>query len=396
MGNRNIKVLFLASWYPNRVKSFEGIFIEKHAEAVSKFCEVAVLYFAVDPTLKEKIIDIVQEKKNNLYTVKIYISPSKINFFPFSFSQNFYRFLWGLNCGLKYIKSEFGKPDIIQVNVASRMGIIAILYKLFKKIPFVVLEHSSTYIANKTKNEYIKNTNLVEKIITTIIYKYSNKNIAVSNYLADAIKKMKLLRNKVYVVPNVVNVPNKVEFHKRSSERIKILTIALLNKDKNLLSLISVVDRLIRKGKNLELEIIGDGPDRKSLEDFAKQLGIFNKNIFFHGFVANDRIGEYYQRSNFFVLPSKYETFSIVTAEAIANGLPVLITKCGGPEEFVSDDQGIIVENNDESLEQGILFMYENWANYKPEKLWEYAGKKFNKEEVGKKLFNIYSEVLND
>ena len=66
------------------------------------------------------------------------------------------------------------------------------------------------------------------------------------------------------------------------------------------------------------------------------------------------------------------------------------------PEEFVNNGQGIIIDHDEESLEQGILFMCQNWANYKSEKLWEYASKMFNKDKIGEKLFGIYKEVLND
>ena len=395
--DKKIKVLFLASWYPNRIHPFEGIFIERHAEVVSKYCEVAVLYFVVDSGLRGKHFEIIKEEKNGIHSVKVYAPPSGFRIPLISSSYNVIRYFFYINRGLKEIKLEFGKFNLIQVNVASRIGLFAVLYKLFKKIPYVVLEHSSSFISGKTISEYKKKTSFGEKVITSVNYAFSNSIIAVSKYLGDAIKDKKRIQKKIEIVPNFINIPGNPESYSKCREKVKILTIALLNEDKNISPLISAVDDLLKEGLDLELNIIGDGPGKKMLEQQTNQLGILNKNIFFRGFVPNDKIKEYYKISNFFVLPSKYETFSIVTAEAIAHGLPVVITKCGGPEEYVNKEQGIILEGNDQSsIKNGIMFMYKNWEKYDPVELWKYAARRFNAEEIGKALTNIYSEVLND
>jgi glycosyltransferase involved in cell wall biosynthesis len=51
-----------------------------------------------------------------------------------------------------------------------------------------------------------------------------------------------------------------------------------------------------------------------------------------------------YPKHDFYILTSNFETFSIATAEAILHGLPVVTTKCGGPEEFVNETNGVFIE----------------------------------------------------
>ncbi len=70
--NIRFKVLFLASWYPSRIHPIAGIFIKRHAEAVSLYSDVAVLFVTADESLKDKTYDIEYSLENNIPTVRVY------------------------------------------------------------------------------------------------------------------------------------------------------------------------------------------------------------------------------------------------------------------------------------------------------------------------------------
>lgn len=98
---------------------------------------------------------------------------------------------------------------------------------------------------------------------------------------------------------------------------------------------------------------------------------------------------------DFFVLPSLYETFGIVYAEATASGKPVIATNNGGQTEIVNEKVGLLVPLGDnKSLIKAIEYMLDNYCQYDPNDLFAYAKSKFLYEVVGRKLTKIYNEVI--
>lgn len=91
------------------------------------------------------------------------------------------------------------------------------------------------------------------------------------------------------------------------------------------------------------LEILGDGPARPGLEAASRRLGL-EKNTRFCGFVAQTRAAEQMRASDVFVLPSLHECGGAVVLEAMACGLPVIVTNWGGPADYVTAECGVLVD----------------------------------------------------
>ena len=91
------------------------------------------------------------------------------------------------------------------------------------------------------------------------------------------------------------------------------------------------------------LEILGDGPARQALEATSRRLGL-EKNTLFSGFVPQTRAADQMRASDVFVLPSLFECGGAVVLEAMACGLPVIVTNWGGPADYVTAECGILVE----------------------------------------------------
>ncbi|MCD4651959.1 MAG: glycosyltransferase, partial [Candidatus Cloacimonetes bacterium] len=109
----------------------------------------------------------------------------------------------------------------------------------------------------------------------------------------------------------------------------------------------------------------------------------------------HQNIHEYYSTHDIFVLSSLSESFSVVTAEALASGLPCVITRCGGPETFFPDFAGRIVPPADwQALASAIEDVRNNLTEYPNQKIADYARELFDFQHVARQIVNVYEELV--
>lgn len=383
-----LKILFLASWFPNRTNPKFGLFIKKHVIAVSKICTVAVLHIRHDPDLKHNTYDIEYFKENDIFIVIVYYKISDLHGRLTTLIRLF-RYCNGLFKGFKIILKHFGKPDLVHLNVISNMGLLALYLKFLKKIPFIVTEHSTRYMPMRGLYK-----GRLKKLFTSLVIKNTKSVTTVSNFLAQSMK-YHGLNNNYYIVPNTISFFD-ISTKKSNDNKKKIIlhVSTLYNHQKNVEGIIRAIKNILAIRNDFELRIIGGEHDKHFLESLVEELGLENYVIFYGG-VSDLELKKHYQEADFFVLNSNYETFSVVTAESLACGIPVIVTRSGGPEEFVTPEQGIIIEpNNQKELEKAIAYMLDNHGNYDKNKLSKYARSKFSDEVVGKLFFEIYEKTI--
>jgi glycosyltransferase involved in cell wall biosynthesis len=140
--------------------------------------------------------------------------------------------------------------------------------------------------------------------------------------------------------------------------------------------------------------MVGDGPARAEYEGLAVDSGLANK-VTFHGLKAKSEVAEFMRQADLLVLPSLFETFSVVAAEALTTGTPVLTTRCGGPEEYINEDVGLVVPPADaEALCEGLDYMLDHLEKFNPSKISRYAIERFSPDRIGKQLHGIYLECI--
>ncbi len=133
---------------------------------------------------------------------------------------------------------------------------------------------------------------------------------------------------------------------------------------------------------------------RDELEQYVRRCGISDA-VNFHGRLNSNEILSILEISDCMAMVSKTETFGVVYVEAMAAGLPVIATRCGGPERIVNDNNGILVKVNDEEeLKKAIIYLYNHKNHYHSDEIRKYAVENFSEGAIAKKLIEKYNEFL--
>lgn len=139
-----------------------------------------------------------------------------------------------------------------------------------------------------------------------------------------------------FYLPNVFDFDSfKTSYALR--EKKLILFVGRLVYQKRAELFIEIISELLKLDSEYEGWIIGEGPDKKKLMDYAKSRGLESSNLKFLGEVEN--MAEFYSKATFLILTSRYEGTPNVVIEAMASGLVVLATKVGNIETLITNQE---------------------------------------------------------
>lgn len=131
-----------------------------------------------------------------------------------------------------------------------------------------------------------------------------------------------------------------------------VITIGRLTWQKGFDRLLRVHKQLIDEGIIHNLYIIGEGEEYENLLEYIKEYKL-NETVLLLGYKSNPY--PYIKNADIFVCSSRHESFSLVVAESLVLGTPVLSTSCAGPNELLDHGKyGMIVENGEEYLYEGL------------------------------------------
>ncbi len=182
--------------------------------------------------------------------------------------------------------------------------------------------------------------------------------------------------------PNLFNVVT----HKEPGKRL--LFVGRLAAAKGLPILLESLATLQKKHPDILLTVIGDGCDRKQLEQLTAKLGL-NQNVNYVGYKSQLEVREYLQKTDIFVMSSFAEGIPVVLMEAMASGVPVVATQIAGVSELVENGvNGYLVTPGDSlSLSENVEKLLNN---PKARVLFGTAGR-----EKVERDFNIRHEIAN-
>lgn len=383
-------ILVLPSAYNTKEHLTRGSFFKEQSVAVKKEGNVVgVIYSETRPVTKLSLSGI----RDNHFQVEI-LSEDGINTVRLhgwnilSMRNPLGKRLWVSQMMAlfeRYMK-EFGKPDVIHVHCGMYGGIAAMEIKKKYGIPYILTEHSSNVLNDsmvKWDKEHIGE-----------VYDNSDCLIAVGSSLKLA---MTMLTDKeIHIVPNIVNTREFFPIDKKSDSTFKFVSVSYLKKNKNVDMTIRAFAELYRGDSSKKLIIIGDGEEENNLKNLAIELGV-KENVEFLGRLDRVNTASEIRRCDAFVLPSQYETFGVAYIEALASGIPIIVTKCGGPEDFFDESLGRMINVGSlEELKEAMKYIEENIFRYNRNDISKMAKTKFDEKVIGKRIIQLYKSVLHN
>ena len=377
-----LKVLVVTNWYPTKQYPVRAVWAREHAKAAAIYDDVRVLHCAgpdlalTSPWRIEQETD--ERLREGVSVYRVWHRPARIRQFTYL------TYLWRMLRAFRYIVQEGFRPDIIHVQVYDAGGPAVLIGKL-NRIPVVVSEHFSSFPR--------RSLGRLDIFKAWLAFRGANMVLPVSHSLQKAIENYGI-RARFRVIPNTTDKKVFSPSHTRDDVDTKrLLFVGQLTPTKGISYLLHALSHLRRKREDWQLDIVGNGDTRVEYERLAAYLKLCDK-VVFHGLKTKPEVAEFMRRAHLFVLSSLYETFSAPAIEALATGIPVLATRCGGPEEFITGDVGLLVPPADEdSLCKGVDYMLDNLHLYSSERIARYAEARFSPEVVGAKLHAVYQSL---
>lgn len=368
-------ILFLNSWYPNRILKQNGDFIQRHAEAVALQHKVTALHVKSDPNLNQKI-EITQEVKNGVKTYIAYVKATKNPILKILRFSNGYRKLL----------DKIDKIDVVHVNKLFPVGIIALWLKKTKRIPFIITEHHTIY-----HKPYATKIGIIERFLSKQITKNASFIAPVSNDLAKAMQKFGLTGNYTKV-PNVVDT-NRFKAKEKNNAIFTILHVSSMNKVKNINGILRTIKALEKHIPSFQFQMIGGNAE--DFLDKAKQLQLNEKQLVFKNQVSHKEIVNYFQKADVFLLFSDVENLPCVILEAFSCGTPVITTNVGGIAEYFPEEFGLLIPPKDEkALLNAMLKIHADFNPVTPEKMHQYVEQHFSKEQICNAFTKLYRKAI--
>lgn len=368
-----MKILFLTPWYPDEKNPNHGVFIRDQVTALAKEHTVLVISVKVDykkfslSSLHATTKEVAGVKEIHLTIKRSLPVINQLNFFIRSL-------LFIHKTGRAF------RPDIIHSNIGYPGAFLGWGASRMLGVPYVVSEH--TRITNNFRS-------VIHKWLTLFSMRRANVLTAVSRWHAKEISNY--TGTEPVVIHNVVNFSRFEIVSSRPTGPFQIGFLGGLNTPVKGLDLLLQACVLLQK--DYVLHIGGAGVLLEEYKSLAQALRINDKCIFYGG-VPNEEVAVFFKRLHFLVSTSKWETFGVAMVEAMACGLPVVATDSGGPQEFITNENGFLVKGDVHSIAEGIDKMMENYHQYKPSVIRESVSTKFTDQVFLNTINALYKKIL--
>ena len=288
----------------------------------------------------------------------------------------------------KALQREGWKPDLVQLNVIQKQGLLAKTIG----VPYIIVEHWSGYLP---ENGQFSRMSRFKRDLYRHIANNAEMILTVSEPLQKAMQACGIENEHWGTIDNVVDDFFFEPRVKSQESRVKtLLHVSCFDeRAKNVKGLLRAAKMLSEKRQDWRLKLVGTGVDYEDVRAYADRLEIPEGLLEWTGELTPQQVADEMHRADALVLSSRYETYGVVLAEAAAAGLPILSTSVGIAEE-VAD---LIVPQEIAQHKAGTFaeFIESILWNEKITNQKSKITNQFTADAIGRKLVSIYDSCLH-
>ena len=384
-----MKILVLSHLYPNPIAKMSGRFVHNQLRLLKDHCQVEVvspvpwfplpgfgLWSAYRRIPHVDVLDGIRVRYPRRFAL-----PRRVLF------TKLWRFQLRALCN-----SVVRVPDLIHAHCAYPDGRAAIEYGAQTGRPVVITVHGSDIkVLPKLKSE------LRQRIVEALTQ--AAAVVAVSQELRRAVVQLGVPADRVFYIPNGVDCRlfSATGAHQPGKDGWRLLYVGRFIEAKGLRVLLAALAKVRSQGRDVSLTLVGGHPATGTAHPFLAQVEALNlsAHVSFADAVPWEDLPQYMAAADLFVLPSFSEGLTTSLIEAMACGLPVVATRCGGPEEVVNAEVGQLVAVGDaEDLAAGILAVLDEYDGYDREAISRQAEARYDYRRLAARIYALYEDVL--
>ncbi len=338
-----MNVLFISSAYPSNANDPRGYFIHQLARALVRAGAVVTVLAPASPAARSREpLDGVDVRRVD-YWVRRWASLASGfgGIVPNLRSRPWLAFqIPPLVAALTRRAVELAPDaDLVHAHWMYPAGIAGAVAGRRARVPFIVTSHG-TDLALARRIRPVR-------WLSRRICARASACVAVSQGIADGLSELSVPAGRVRIIPMGVDqgsgevrgtIHESGQYLKfKSHEGLRVAFVGRLVASKSVATLLSAHHQLERRGRSVACALIGSGPNERALRQQAQRLGC--QNVIFAGALPPESVRHWLAASHVLVLPSISEGRGIVILEAMAQGLPAVVSDIPGPRELVRDGE---------------------------------------------------------
>ncbi len=384
-------IFHFVTWFPSSVTDIDGIFTRRHIELLVS-----------DPSYNHIVI---QKSKGNTSVANhikslagMYkkVQIGKLQIIQLPDASTLYKFFfWRYKAQLeKFLLRKLvqtHQPSLLHLHVVYGFGKEAVFIKKEYQIPFIISEHMAPFPFEWIQDKHGFIQEPMEE---------ANTIIAVGTAQAAQIETF--TGKKPIVIPNVVDADEFFVDGKTNQQKAgnpSIILVGIYDKRKGADYLLEVLPAFLQHYPGCILHLVGHADEERMriLNEQIKTASL-QQSVRFHGILSPKQLCKLYSQCDFYVCSSEWESFGVSVLEALFAGLPVLSTDCGGVREFMTNENGVLIENDrrNDSLLQGLLTIMEQLSSFKRTGISEEVKRRFSKPVILEKYNTVYKNLIQE